>query len=72
MTNVEQPMLWSIARLAERWDVSKEFVRKLIAHDELNTVRPGARRLVPWSEVQRAERFGLGKARKYARINRCS
>jgi hypothetical protein len=31
MANAEQQMLWSIARLAERWDVSKEFVRKLIA-----------------------------------------
>jgi hypothetical protein len=64
MANAEQPMLWSIARLAERWDVSKEFVRKLITQNELNTVTLGARRLVPWGEIERAERFGLGKARK--------
>jgi hypothetical protein len=64
MTNAEQLMLWSIARLALRWDVSRELVRRMISKDELKTVTLGARRLVPWSEVERAERFGVGKARK--------
>jgi excisionase family DNA binding protein len=58
-----QPTLFSIERLAERWDLSKYSVRRLIVQGELRSVTIGARRLIPISEVERAEQFGLGTPR---------
>jgi excisionase family DNA binding protein len=55
--------LLSIDRLAERWDLSKYSVRRLIVQGELKSVNIGARRLVPLSEVERVERFGVGRPR---------
>ena len=59
-----EKQLLSIDRLAERWDLSKYSVRRLIVQGELKSVTIGARRLVPISEVQRAEQFGVGRPRK--------
>lgn len=58
-----EPKLLSIERLAERWDLSKWSVRRLIVQGELKSVTIGARRLVPLSEVERAEQFGVGRPR---------
>jgi excisionase family DNA binding protein len=55
--------LLSIERLAERWDLSKYSVRRLIVQGELKSVTIGARRLVPLNEVERAEQFGVGRPR---------
>jgi excisionase family DNA binding protein len=63
MTNTAEPKLLSIDRLAERWDLSKYSVRRLIVQGELKSVTIGARRLVPLSEVERAEQFGAGRPR---------
>ena len=55
--------LFSIERLAERWDLSKYSVRRLIIQGDLKSVTIGARRLVPLSEIERAEQFGVGRPR---------
>ena len=62
MSDLEQK-LFSIDRLAERWDLSKWSVRRLINRGELKSVTIGARRMVPLSEVERAEQFGVGTPR---------
>lgn len=64
MTTTAEPKLFSIERLAERWDLSKWSVRRLIVNGELRSLTIGARRLVPLSEVERAEQFGVGTPRK--------
>jgi hypothetical protein len=64
MTTATEPKLFSIERLGERWDLSKWSVRRLIVNGELKSVTIGARRLVPLSEVERAEQFGVGTPRK--------
>jgi len=55
--------LLSLDRLAARWDVSKYSVRRLIVQGDIKSVNIGARRLVPLSEVERIERFGVGRPR---------
>jgi excisionase family DNA binding protein len=64
MSNEAAKQLLSIDRLAERWDLSKYSVRRLIVQGELKSVNIGARRLVPLTEVERAEQFGVGTPRK--------
>ena len=66
MTAAAEQKLFSIERLAERWDLSKQSVRRLILSGELKSVNIGARRLVPLGEVERAEQFGVGRARRTA------
>jgi excisionase family DNA binding protein len=61
--NEPEKRLLSIERLAERWDLSKWSVRRLIVAGELKSVTIGARRLVPLNEVERAEQFGVGRPR---------
>jgi hypothetical protein len=63
MTTAAEPKLLSIERLAERWDLSKWSVRRLIVTGELKSITIGARRLVPLNEVERAEQFGVGRPR---------
>ena len=63
MRNALEPKLLSIERLAERWDLSKYSVRRLIVQGELRSVTIGARRLIPLTEVERAEQFGVGRPR---------
>jgi excisionase family DNA binding protein len=63
MTTATEPKLFSIERLAERWDLSKWSVRRLIVNGDLKSVTIGARRLIPLSEVERAEQFGVGTPR---------
>jgi excisionase family DNA binding protein len=61
--NEPEKRLLSIERLAERWDLSKYSVRRLIVSGDLKSVTIGARRLVPLAEVERAEQFGVGRPR---------
>jgi hypothetical protein len=63
-----EPKLFGIDRLAERWDLSKWSVRRLIEQGELKSVTIGARRMVPVSEIERAEQFGVGKRRPSRRV----
>jgi excisionase family DNA binding protein len=63
MAQEPERKLLSIERLAERWDLSTYSVRRLIVQGELKSVTIGARRLVPLSEVERAEQFGVGHPR---------
>jgi excisionase family DNA binding protein len=59
----EGPKLITIDALAERWSLSKWSVRRLIVQGVLRSVTIGARRLIPLSEVERAEQFGVGTPR---------
>jgi hypothetical protein len=63
MSNNVEPKLLSIEHLAERWDLLKYSIRRLIVQGELKSINIGARRLVPLSEVERAEQFGVGRPR---------
>ncbi len=56
--------LFSIGRVAQRWGISKDTVRRLIDSAELRSVTIAARRLIPLSEIERAELLGVGIARK--------
>jgi hypothetical protein len=49
--------------LALRWGVSEFTARRLMKTGALKSINIGARRLVPLSEVERAEQFGCGKPR---------
>jgi len=50
--------------LAMRWGVSEFTARRLMKTGALKSINIGARRLVPLSEVERAEQFGCGKPRR--------
>ena len=56
--------LFDAEALGQRWGVSKYTAIRLMKSGELKSVTIGARRLVPLSEVERAEQFGVGKPRK--------
>ncbi|MGA9803186.1 MAG: helix-turn-helix domain-containing protein [Terriglobales bacterium] len=60
----ELQQLNSQGRVARRWDVSKDTIYRLIATGALRSVTIGARRLIPRSEIERAELVGIGTARK--------
>jgi hypothetical protein len=56
--------LFSIGRVAARWGVSSYTIRRLLDSAELRSVTIAARRLIPLSEIERAELMGVGSARK--------
>jgi excisionase family DNA binding protein len=60
----ENQQLYSIGKVAVRWGISKDTVRRLIDSAELRSVTIAARRLIPLSEIERAELLGVGIARK--------
>jgi hypothetical protein len=64
MSTDDEKRLLGIETVATRWDMSKWSIRRLINDGELKSVTIGARRLVPLTEVTRAEQFGVGKPRK--------
>ena len=66
--NMEQEYraLFSIDRLSSRWDVSEFTIRRRIAVGDLKSITIGGRRLVPASEVERAETQGIGRPRRSA------
>jgi excisionase family DNA binding protein len=67
MSSTDEKRLFGIANAAKRWEVSKDMVRRKIESGEIRSIRIGARVLVPLSEIERVEQFGLGKSRKSAR-----
>ncbi len=60
----EYQAFFGIPRLSRRWDVSKDTIRRRINAGDLLSITIGGRRLIPASEVQRAELVGLGTPRK--------
>jgi hypothetical protein len=56
--------LFSFSQCAERWNVSKDTLRRAAEADELKTIYLAGRRLIPLSEVLRVEQEGLGSGRK--------
>jgi excisionase family DNA binding protein len=68
MTDIAQEygaqQLFSIGRVAQRWGISRDTVRRLVNSSELRSVTIAARRLIPLSEIERAELLGVGNARK--------
>ena len=61
--------LLGIETLAERWDLSKYSVRRLIVTGQIRSITIGARRLVPLGEVERCEQFGVGTPRRPRRVS---
>jgi len=55
--------LLTFAEVAERWGISHFTIRRAVDRGELKTIYIGSRRLLPLSEVLRAEMYGLGKNR---------
>ena len=49
---------------SEMFDTSLDQTKRLARDGYLRTIYIGGRRLVPWSEVERAEREGIGNGRK--------
>jgi len=56
--------LFSFSQLSERWNVSKDTLRRAAETDDLKTIYLAGRRLIPVAEVLRVEREGLGNGRK--------
>jgi hypothetical protein len=56
--------LFGFSELEERWDISKDTLRRAAEAGELKTVYLLGRRLIPIAEVERVEREGLGSGRK--------
>ncbi len=61
---IAEPQMFGFAVLAVRWGVSKITLHRLAKSGDLRTVNIAGRRLVPRSEVERAEREGIGNGRK--------
>lgn len=51
---VELPQ--SPGAVAKRWDVSRQTIYNLMSRGKLHSFRVGAKRLIPWSEIERIER----------------
>ena len=64
MSEIAQRQFLGIAELANRWGVSAFTVRRAINRGDLQSVHIGARILVNLTEIQRAEKHGVGRARK--------
>jgi excisionase family DNA binding protein len=65
MATQEHPQqLFSIGSVAQRWGISRDTVRKLIESSDLRSVTIASRRMIPLSEIERAELVGAGIARK--------
>jgi hypothetical protein len=60
----QQQTLFGFSQLAERWDVSKDTLRRAAEAGDLKTIYLAGRRLIPVAEVLRVEREGLGKGRR--------
>ena len=62
-TEVQERQLYDAATLAKRWSVSPFTVRRLMHNKSLRSITIAARRMVPLSEVERAESMGVGNPR---------
>ena len=67
MNSTDEKTLFGISNLANRWEVSKDSVRRRIKSGDIHAIRFGSRILVPLSEILRVEQFGLGRPGKAAR-----
>ncbi|MGA3317137.1 MAG: helix-turn-helix domain-containing protein [Candidatus Korobacteraceae bacterium] len=57
--STDKKILFGAKSLAERWEVSKDTVRRKIKSGEIRSVRIGSRVLVPLSEIERVEQVGV-------------
>jgi len=69
MAHEIQQEFFGFSGLTVRWDVSRDTLTRAAARGELRTIRLAGRILVPRSEVERVERFGLGNGRKPRKAN---
>jgi excisionase family DNA binding protein len=65
----EAQQLFSLGRVALRWGLSRDTVRRLVSGGELRSVMIASRRLIPLVEIERAERLGVGIPRKHRAEN---
>ena len=56
----EQKTLFGFHEVARRWGVNPWTIRRLVDNGQLVSVNIGARRMIPLSEVERAEKVGAG------------
>ncbi len=56
--------LFGFSEVADRWGLSVDSVRRAADRGDLKTVNIQGRRMVPLSEIQRAEQYGIGSGRK--------
>jgi excisionase family DNA binding protein len=56
--------LFSLGRVALRWGLSRDTIRRLVSGGELRSVMIASRRLIPLEEIERAERLGVGIPQK--------
>ncbi len=64
METAQEQQLFSIGRVAQRWGISRDTVRRLVIGGELRSVTISSRRLIPLAEIERAESAGAGVVRK--------
>jgi excisionase family DNA binding protein len=64
METIQEQQLFSIGRVAKRWGLSRDTVRRLVIGGELRSVTISSRRLIPLAEIERAELVGAGIPRK--------
>lgn len=64
MVTAQEQRLFSIGRVAQRWGISRDTVRRLVNSSELRSVMIGGRRLVSLAEIEKAETTGVGIPRK--------
>ena len=63
----EKRSLFSFAILMGMWGVSRDLLARAAERGDLRTIYLAGRRMVPRDEVERIEREGLGKGRKYTK-----
>jgi hypothetical protein len=56
--------LFGFGEVANRWGLSVDSVRRAADRGDLKTVNIQGRRMVPLTEIQRAEQYGIGMGRK--------
>jgi excisionase family DNA binding protein len=60
----ELQKLFTLPKVAQRWGVSRDTVRRLIKRGDLPSVTIAARRFVHLDEIEKAESEGVGTPRK--------
>jgi len=64
MVTAQEQRLFTIGRVAQRWGISRDTVRRLVNSSALHSVLIGGRRLVSLTAIEKAESTGVGVARK--------
>lgn len=60
--------LFGLSEVSDRWGISIDSVRRAASRGDLKTVNIQGRRMVPLSEIQRAEQYGIGTGRKRQQV----